>query len=153
MRFEYPVNITEESGEFLVSFIDFPEAITSGVSLQDAQEEAQDALEEAIAGRINRGEEIPWLNKQSIPDNCVLIPVQPQFAMKAIIHIKRLESKMSKCDLARTLEIDEKEVRRILDPKHNTKLTTLQKVLRMLGFQVVTDAYKLVEFSGGDRCA
>ncbi len=32
---------------------------------------------------------------------------------------------------------DEKEVRRILDPRHNTKLATLTEALRELGQQLV----------------
>ena len=45
--------------EIVVSFRDIPECLTSGVDDRDAFAEATDALEEAIAGRIDDGEYIP----------------------------------------------------------------------------------------------
>jgi antitoxin HicB len=57
----YPVTLTpdEADGGFVVTFEDLPEAITQGETLADALLEAADALEEAIAGRIRRGDLIP----------------------------------------------------------------------------------------------
>jgi predicted RNase H-like HicB family nuclease len=49
----------EIDGGFVVTFPDLPEAITQGEDLAGALEEAADALEEAIVGRIQRGEPIP----------------------------------------------------------------------------------------------
>lgn len=142
MRFEYPVNIEEEAGEFLASFVDFPEVVTGGASLQEALEEAEDALEEAIAGRINRNESIPE-PKQAAKSEQYFVPVQPQFAMKAFLHMLMLKKKLSKTDLAKMVELDEKEVRRMLDSKHNTKLVRLQSILKALGGRVAIDAYEI----------
>lgn len=57
----YPVNLTpdETDGGFVVTFPDVPEAITQGDDVTDALVQAADALEEAIAGRIRRGDSIP----------------------------------------------------------------------------------------------
>lgn len=53
-NFVYPATLTPdiEDGGFVVRFVDFPEAITQGESVQDALQEATDCLEEAIANRI-----------------------------------------------------------------------------------------------------
>ena len=60
MRFLYPAELWHAGpDEVVVSFRDIPGCHTSGADEADALEEAQDALEEAIAGRINRGEPIP----------------------------------------------------------------------------------------------
>ena len=60
MRFLYPAELWHAGpGEVVVSFRDIQGCHTSGVDEAEALEEAQDALEEAIAGRINRGDPIP----------------------------------------------------------------------------------------------
>jgi antitoxin HicB len=57
------------------------------------------------------------------------------------LHIFSLEafkrSGITKSELGRRIGKDEKEVRRILDPRHRTKLATLTEALRMLGQQLV----------------
>ncbi|PYQ63184.1 MAG: hypothetical protein DMF53_10880 [Acidobacteria bacterium] len=57
----YPVTLTADpvDGGFVVTFRDLPEAITQGETMAEALIEAADALEEAIAGRIRRGDPIP----------------------------------------------------------------------------------------------
>ncbi|MEX0590925.1 MAG: hypothetical protein WD207_07540 [Xanthobacteraceae bacterium] len=44
---------------------------------------------------------------------------------------------MSKADFARLISKDEREARRILDPRHPTKLPTLAKALSVLGKRLV----------------
>lgn len=46
------------------------------------------------------------------------------------------EQGLSKSDLARRMDLDEKEARRILDPKHSTKVPTLKRALHALGKRV-----------------
>ena len=60
MRFVYPAQLKRvASDEIVVSFRDLPECLTSGDDKEEALLEASDALEEAIAGRIDDGEPIP----------------------------------------------------------------------------------------------
>ena len=59
-HFCYPASVVrDEAGFYLVTFPDFPEAATDANSREQALDEAADALEEAVAGRINRGDPIP----------------------------------------------------------------------------------------------
>jgi antitoxin HicB len=58
-EFAYPVTLTPDDTGFVVTFRDIPEAITQGETEIEALLEAADALEEAIAGRIRRGDPIP----------------------------------------------------------------------------------------------
>ncbi|MFL6234312.1 MAG: type II toxin-antitoxin system HicB family antitoxin, partial [Thermoanaerobaculia bacterium] len=57
----YPVTLTPDGidGGFVVTFADLPEAITQGETVTEALAEAADALEEAVAGRLRRGDPIP----------------------------------------------------------------------------------------------
>ena len=62
------------------------------------------------------------------------LPIQT--ALKASVYLAMKESSLSQVQLAKMLKVDEKEVRRILDPHHPTKLPTLERVLNALGQQI-----------------
>lgn len=128
----YPATLTPESdGGFVVTFQDVPEAITQGDDLADALAQASDALEEAIAGRIRRSDTIP-VPSATGPDRFV-IPVPALTAAKAALYLALLEARITKSELAARLHCDEKEVRRLLDPTHFSKLPRIQTALAALG--------------------
>jgi antitoxin HicB len=81
-EFAYPVTLTpdETDGGFVVTFQDVPEAITQGETIAEALAEAADALEEAIAGRIRRGDAIP---EPSPTADHSTVPVSAQIAARA----------------------------------------------------------------------
>ncbi len=131
-EFTYPVTLTpdETDGGFVVTFKDLPEAITQGETVEDALTEAVDALEEAIAGRIQRGDPIP---EPSSAASLTKVPVPAQTAAKAALYLALRETGITKSELAAKLGCDEKEVRRLLDPRHSSKLPRIQKALATLG--------------------
>lgn len=131
-EFTYPVTLTpdEADGGFVVTFEDLPEAITQGETMTEALAEAADALEEAVAGRIRRGDPIP---SPSPVAGCMAVPVPAQTAAKAALYLALGETGISKAELAARLGCDEKEVRRLLDPRHPSKLPRIQKALAALG--------------------
>jgi antitoxin HicB len=130
-EFTYPVTLTpdEADGGFVVTFEDLPEAITQGETMTEALAEAADALEEAVAGRIRRGDPIP----SPSPVARMAVPVPAQTAAKAALYLALGETGISKAELAARLGCDEKEVRRLLDPRHPSKLPRIQKALAALG--------------------
>ncbi|HEY9766901.1 MAG TPA: hypothetical protein V6C71_00145 [Coleofasciculaceae cyanobacterium] len=132
-RFSFPVTLTtdEVDGGFTVTFRDLPEAITQGENIEDALDEAADCLEEAIANRVIRRLEIPAPSEPDDNEYMVTTPLQTSF--KASIWLAMQEKDINQTQLAKTLNIDEKEVRRILNPSHNTKLETLERSLLALG--------------------
>jgi antitoxin HicB len=132
-RFSFPVTLTtdEVDGGFTVTFRDLPEAITQGENIEDALDEAADCLEEAIANRVIRRLEIPTPSEPAKNEYLVTIPLQTSF--KASIWLAMQEKNLNQTQLAQTLNVDEKEVRRILDPSHSTKLETLERSLLALG--------------------
>jgi antitoxin HicB len=141
-EFSYPVLLNPEpDGGFVVTFPDVPEAITQGDDVPDALAQAADALEEAIAGRIRRGESIP---SPSPVSDLPIVPVPPLTAAKAALYLALREAGISQSELAARLGCDEKEVRRLLDPRHASKLSRIQKALAALGkgiaLRLVTEA-------------
>ncbi len=132
-RFSFPVTLTtdEVDSGFTVTFRDLPEAITQGENIEDALNEAADCLEEAIANRVLRRLPIPTPSEANENEYLVTTPLQTSF--KASIWLAMQEKNINQTQMATTLNVDEKEVRRILDPSHNTKLETLERSLLALG--------------------
>jgi antitoxin HicB len=129
--FVYPVKLNAGKGGITVQFPDVPEAITSGKTRADALEQASDCLEEAIAGRISDGLEIPAPSAAKTTQPRVSLPAP--MAAKAALYLAIKETGVSNAKLARRLGYDEREIRRMLDPRQATRLARIQHVLEMLG--------------------
>jgi len=135
--FAYAVVLAPEpSGGFVVSCPDFPELLTEGKDRADAIEQATDALEEVFAARIRRGEEIPDPSVLAEDTDAVVVRVPPIMAAKAALALALRQTGTSQTALARKLGLDEKEVRRLLDPHHASKLARLQAALLALNRDV-----------------
>jgi antitoxin HicB len=123
----------EEHG-VVVSFPDVPEAITQGDDEADAYAQAEEALGLALLTYPARGLPLPRAKTRR---GLVPVAVEAEVAAKlAVIEAVRM-SGISKSEFARRIGKDEKEARRILDPKHPTKLSTLSAALRKLGQRLV----------------
>jgi antitoxin HicB len=58
-------------------------------------------------------------------------------AAKAALYLAMGEAGMTNVQLARKLGCDEKEVRRMLDPRHPTKLSRIKEALDVFGKSLV----------------
>jgi antitoxin HicB len=118
---------------FVVSFPDVPEAITQGDDMADALAMAEEALGLALLTYPQRGMKLPRAKTKG------LTPVAPAPDVSAKLAVLEafLAADISKSEFARRLGKDEKEVRRILDPTHATKLRPLTEALRALGQRLV----------------
>lgn len=119
----------------VVSFPDVPEAITQGRDVADARTMAEEALGLALLSYLERG--LPLPKPRAKGRGLVEIAVAPDVAAKLAVLEAFKAAGISKSELARRIEKDEKEVRRILDPKHATKLPALTAALRALGKRLV----------------
>lgn len=135
--FMYPAKLErgEAQGVFVITFRDVPEAITQGKGEKDALWQAADCLEEAIAGRIADRREIPKASRVARGER--LIPVPAAMAAKAALYLSMVETGITNAQLARKLGCDEKEVRRMLDPRHPTKLPRIKEALDVFGKRLV----------------
>lgn len=131
-EFVFPARLAAdpEDGGFVVTFPDLPEIITQGDTADGALAAAADALEEAIAGRIRREEAIPAPSRRRTRHLIVLAPLM---AAKAALYLAAREAGVSRAELARRLQVDPKEVQRLLDPRHPSKLPRLAQALAVLG--------------------
>ena len=134
--FTYPAKLYPEAkGAFTVLFADVAEAITSGTDRLDVLEQAADCLEEAIAGRIARGREIP--PPIQVKRGFEAITLSGWMLAEASLYLALRESGTSQSELARRLGVDEKQVRRMLSLRHATKLTGIEEALALLGKRLV----------------
>jgi predicted RNase H-like HicB family nuclease len=93
-HFEYPANVEEDaSGFYLVTFPDFPEAATDARSRDAALLEAMDCLEEAVAGRMKRGDGIPI--PSPVAKGMVPIALPTLYSMKAALYVAMREARLS----------------------------------------------------------
>ena len=138
MRFTYPARLQRTGAdEIVVSFRDLPECLTSGTDEKEALAEAADALEEAIAGRMNRTDFIPVPSPRRADEYSVAVPAET--AAKAALWVALRESGTSRVALAASLGVDERAVRRMLDPRHRSSANRIHKALRALGRDLVVE--------------
>jgi antitoxin HicB len=127
----------------VVSFPDVPEAITQGDDEADARAMAEEALALALLSYCQRN--LPLPRPKARGRGLVPIAVPPDVAAKLAVLEAFREAGISKSELGRRIGRDEKEVRRILDPKHPTKLPALMAALRALGQRLVIGVEKVEE--------
>jgi len=107
----------DKPGVLVITFRDFSAAITQGNGEKDALWQATDCLEEAIAGRIAGGQAILKASRAARGERP--IPVPASMAAKAALYLAM------------------KEVRRMLDPRHPTKLPRIKEALDVFGKSLV----------------
>ena len=129
----------DRRGNIVVSFPDVPEAITQGRGQADARAMAEEALGLVLLDYLERGKPLPKARTKagSKAHGLVDIAVAPDVAAKLAVLEAFAAAGISKTELARRIGKDEKEVRRILDPRHPTKLPALTAALRALGKRLV----------------
>ena len=134
-RYRYPIDLHKErDGGFSITFPDFDEAFTDGDTFAEALHEAADCLEEALAGRIARREDIPPASPaQGRP---AVVPGAVLAAKTALYETLRKE-RLSNSAFAVAMGIHESEVRRLLDPRHATKIGRLEEALARFGKRLV----------------
>jgi antitoxin HicB len=125
----------DRRGNIVVSFPDVPEAITQGRGQADARAMAEEALGLVLLDHLERGKPLPKARAKA--RGLVDIAVPPDVAAKLAVLEAFAAARISKSELARRIGKDEKEVRRILDPRHPTKLPALTAALRALGKRLV----------------
>ena len=134
----YIAKFQDDDGAILVTFPDLPEAITGGATEEEAFANAQEALELALLIYAGDGREIPEASRRSnAAGRSVHVPVAAAVAAKIAFIIAFRESGITRVALAKKLGKAETEVRRMLDPYHQTKLPAIEAGLKALGKRLV----------------
>jgi antitoxin HicB len=135
-RFQYAVLLSPaDEGGYVVTCRDLPELITQGESVEDAMEQASDAMDEVFATYLTEGLDFPEPSKPRRRERMVAPP--PETVAKAALYVAMRRAGISKVQLAKRLGVDEKEVRRLLDPHYGSKLPRIAKAISVLGQRLV----------------
>lgn len=131
MRYAYPYELLPQpEGGFTVTFPDVPEAITEGETTAEAATMAEDALVTALSFYTDHAESLP---RPSPARGRPIAYVPPLVAAKLALHDAMLAARVSNVALARQLGTDEKTVRRLRDPIHQSRINQVDAALRALG--------------------
>src|SRR5438552_7794987 len=131
MRYAYPYELLPQpEGGFTVTFPDVPEAITQSETEDEAAAMAEDALVTALSFYTDNAEQLP---RPSPAHGRPLAFVPPLVAAKLALHDAMLGAGVSNVALARQLGTDEKTVRRLRDPLHQSRINQVDAALRVLG--------------------
>src|SRR5262245_41495136 len=134
--FEYAVKLKPaEEGGFVVTCRDLPQLVTQGDDLAHALSEAADAMDEVFAAYMQGGLVFPTPSKARKHEYLVSPPAET--VAKAALHVAMAEAGVSKVQLAKRLGVDEKEVRRMLDPHYGSKLPRIAQAIGLLGRRLV----------------
>lgn len=130
--YRYPVLfMNAEEGGWVITCRDLPESISQADDSEDREEVASGCLQAAIESRIEDGDDLPTPSRARSGEVNIALPIDT--AAKAALYEAMREAKVNKTELARILGVDEKEVRRMLDPGHASKIPRIVRALHVLG--------------------
>lgn len=129
--YDYAFRFTKENDGWVITCRDLPEAISQADSNENRIDIAEGCLQAALESRIHDNEPLPVASKARRGE--VMINSPATTAAKAALYEAMREAGISKIELARKMGIDEKEVRRMLDTAHGTKLPRIAEALEVLG--------------------
>ena len=152
MRHIYPCDIVRDEEEeratgreaYVVTFLDVPEAVTGGRTWEEAVEMAKDGLGVALGMYVKAHEDIPI--PSPVADGQVLIPVPLIVAAKLTLYAAMREQGITNVALAAHLDIQEGAVRRLVNPRHRSHITSVEKALRAVGRSLVVEDLAAVQY-------
>lgn len=131
-QFQYAVKMApSDEGGYIVTCRDLPQLVTQGDDESHALAEAADAMDEVFAAYMLRGLALPEPSRLRKEEHWVSPPAETM--AKAALYVAMSESGISKVQLAKRLGVDEKEVRRLLDPHYGSKLPRIAQAIAVLG--------------------
>ncbi|MFI4940558.1 MAG: type II toxin-antitoxin system HicB family antitoxin [Burkholderiales bacterium] len=135
-RFEYAVLLKpDDDGGYVVTCRDLPQLITQGEDVADALKEAADAMDEVFAAYMIGDLGFPCPTKKKRGEYMVSPPAET--IAKTALYVAMKEARVTKVQLAKRLGVNEKEVRRMLDPHYGSKLPRIAEAISLLGKRLV----------------
>jgi antitoxin HicB len=129
----YPIEIERDGDYFVGTLVDFPESNPVGRTENELLIDARNSLEEMLMARMEDREEIP-LPSPAKGRRVILVPLL--VASKITLYSLMRERGLRKADLARLLKVNQKQVDRLLDLNHQTRMDQFEAAFRALGMVV-----------------
>ncbi len=151
MQQAYPVILTKDGDSIIAEFPDVPEALTVGADVNNALDWAQDALVVALSGYVDERRDIPKPSKPKANQKAVVLP--PLIASKLVIYQAMRDQGVTQAALAAKIHCDARQVRRLFDLDHHSRMDLIDDALRALGKRLVIDIQPLSGVSEGSHMA
>ena len=126
--FAYPIILEEDGYALNATSPDFPELTIVGDDREETIARVVEALEEAIAARIHRQEDIP---EPSRGDTFAILPTLT--SVKVILYREMREQGVTKVELSRRLGWYLPQVFRVLDLQHGSHMDKMDAALAAVG--------------------
>jgi antitoxin HicB len=134
--FYFPVVVRQLPDRRLQAHLsDLPDILRQDNTLESALGALKEALTLFIAQRMRSNQPLPMPTPRHRERFWVTIPAL--LACKATLYVAMRQQSISNTALAKRLSVDEKEIRRLLDPDHPSKLPRLESALAALGVQLL----------------
>jgi antitoxin HicB len=134
----YPLRITpDRNGTVIAQALDAPGALTVGRDEPDAVAQAVDALITLFAHLMAQGEPLPQPSRPKRAQPCATLP--PTVAAKLAIYRAMRDAGIAEVALAGRLGCELRQVRRLLDLDHPSRLDQLDAALAALGKRLVLE--------------
>ncbi len=130
-NYDYAFRFINEEDGWVITCRDLPEAISQAEASENRIDIAEGCLQAALESRIRDNEPLPIASKPRRGE--VIVSPPAATAAKAALYDAMRDAGISKSELARKLGVDEKEVRRMLDAGHATKLPRIAEAVEALG--------------------
>ena len=128
----------DDNGTFMVTAPEFPEVTSFGVSQPEACQNGRNAIEEAIAGRIAAGEDVPSPMKDTTGKGW-FVEVPALVFLKLALYVTCRDEGVTRAELARRLGWHREQVDRLFRLEHNSKLDQLEAAFTALGVRLSFD--------------
>lgn len=136
----YPLTLTKDGGDFLVTSPMLPEVTSFGETRDEAIENGTNAVLEAIAARIAVGESVPVGRAMMVPGQAV---ARVSFNVEAKVHLHNtmLHEQVSTAELSRRMGVASRTtVDRLLDLDHVSKTDQITAAFNALGYDTLMEA-------------
>ncbi|MBN8189543.1 type II toxin-antitoxin system HicB family antitoxin [Salipiger thiooxidans] len=128
----YPINVQPDGDGYLVTCPDLPEVTSDGDTIAEALANGADAVEEALAGRLDDFEAIPQPSEGD-----VTVSVSSLIGLKVMLYWELSAQGLTRADLMRALGWKRTQVDRLFDPLHMTRFDQFDAAFDALGKRIM----------------
>lgn len=129
----YPVKLApdKQSGGYVVTFPDIPEAITQGDSVDEALKMAQDALETALDFYFDDRRPVPMPSKVKRGQRLISLPLSVE--AKVLLLNEMVRQRVRPAELARRMRTTPQAVNRLVNLRYVSKIDGIAGAMAALG--------------------
>jgi antitoxin HicB len=138
MVYAYPVTLSRDrNGTTIAESVDVPGAVTAGNTPEQALGRLPDALIVMLAACMEQRKPLPLPSRPRRGQ--ATAPLPPMVAGKLALYEAMRQQRLSQTQLAARLRCDPKQIRRLLDLDHASRLEQLDTALRAVGKRLIVE--------------